>query len=189
VARPGRGTRSLLVNVAPLLGRAGHQRRVETSATFDDLRLSTAWVEPDAEVGVDLVLEAVLGGRLTVDGTVTARWVGECRRCLGPIHGELVAEVHEVFTEPDAVGSDDPDLLPLDGMQVDLEPVVREAVLLGLPIAPLCGDDCPGPAPDVAAVLPADAVVDASGDEPAEGDDRPPDPRWAALDQLHFDED
>ena len=71
MGRPGRGTRSLLVNVAPLLGRAGHQRRVEASATFDDLRLSTAWVESDAEVDVDLVLEAVLGGRLTVDGTVS----------------------------------------------------------------------------------------------------------------------
>src|SRR5690606_28788335 len=95
---PGRGpgTRSLLVNVAALLGRRGGQRAGGTTAAFPDLRLSSAWVAPDTEVDVDLVLEAVLGGRLTVTGTVSAAWSGECRRCLGPVEDRLVAEVREV---------------------------------------------------------------------------------------------
>ena len=45
---------------------------------------------------------------------------------------------------------------PLDGEQVDLEPLVRDAVLLALPLAPLCADDCPGPAPEAFPTGPAD---------------------------------
>ena len=59
---------------------------------------------------------------------------------------------------------------------IDLEPLIREAVLLDLPVAPLCGDDCRGPAPDT---YPAEPAADPDPDaEP------PRDPRWAALDDL-----
>jgi uncharacterized protein len=176
-----RGGRALRVGVAELLGRPGEQRTLDTSAPFADLRLSTAWVEPDHEVHVDLVLEAVLGGRVTVTGTVSAPWSGECRRCLGAVGGELRADVREVFTEEGSEDSSDPDLLTFRGTEIDLEPVVRESVLLALPIAPLCRDDCPGPAPEEAPVAVAD------GEPPVE-DTAARDPRWAALDQLHFDD-
>ena len=55
--------------------------------------------------------------------------------------------------------------------------MVRDAVLLALPLAPLCGDDCRGPAPE--------AFPTGVGD-----DDRPgplADPRWAALAELDFE--
>jgi uncharacterized protein len=58
-------------------------------------------------------------------------------------------------------------------------------VLLTLPLAPLCGDDCKGPAPEAfPAVVEDDAVPSGAGDAPP---DAPADPRWAALDALHFD--
>lgn len=175
----------LRVGVAELLGRPGERRTLQTTATFDDLRLSSAWIEPDAEVVVDLVLEAVLGGRLTVGGTVATHWKGECRRCLDAVEGDVEIEVREVFTEDGSEDAPDPDLLTFHGTEIDLEPVVREAVLLALPIAPLCRDDCPGPDPDHAPVamddVPAGGAADAD-------DDEAPDPRWAALDQLRFDE-
>jgi uncharacterized protein len=67
---------------------------------------------------------------------------------------------------------------PLVGEQVDLAPMLREALALGLPLAPLCADDCAGPAPEAHPVrVPDDAA----------GDARPTDPRWAALDELRFD--
>jgi uncharacterized protein len=51
-------------------------------------------------------------------------------------------------------------------------------VLLALPVAPLCRDDCPGPEPEGFPVeIESDESTD--GDEPSQRD-----PRWAALDQL-----
>src|SRR5690606_40148714 len=37
---------------------------------------------------------------------------------------------------------------PIEGEEIDLAEVAREALLLALPLAPLCRDDCTGPAPD-----------------------------------------
>ena len=92
-----------------------------------------------------------------------------------------MAEVREVF-EPRPVEGE---TYPLADDTVDLEPMVRDAVLLALPLAPLCGDDCLGPAPDVfPAVVEGDGPVDDGDREAAEP---PADPRWAALDELRFD--
>ena len=60
--------------------------------------------------------------------------------------------------------------------------MMRDTVLLALPLAPLCAPDCLGPAPHAHPVLAAD---DRDADEPAEN--APRDPRWAALDQLRTD--
>jgi uncharacterized protein len=170
----------LLVGVAELLGRPGERRTLRTTVTLDDLAITSARVPSGGALEVDVVLESVLGGRLTVTGAVDAPWQGECRRCLGDVVGTLRAAVDEVFTEPGAQDAEDPDLLALEGTDADLEPVVREAVLLALPLSPLCRSDCEGPAPDRFPARPAP-------------DDPPPvapggDPRWSALDQLRFDE-
>ena len=91
-------------------------------------------------------------GRVTVAGTVRAPWVGECRRCLEEVAGAV---------EVDAAGGlraharPTGETYPLDGDEVDLEPVVRDAVLLALPLAPLCRRGLPGPGPDA---LPAPSV-------------------------------
>lgn len=169
--------RPLLVEVAALLDRPGERRDLVVDVTLDDLALSSARVPDGAEVHVALVLEAILGG-LTVTGAVRAPWEGACRRCLEPVEDTLEVEVREVFS--DAPDLEDPDVLAFEGTRIDLEPVVREAVLLSLPIAPLCREDCPGPAPDV---FPTRAVEEADGPEAAEPRR---DPRWAALDAISF---
>ena len=169
----------LQIVVADLLRRPGETRTVEQSVALDDLRLSAAWIEPGDPVDVDLTLESILGG-MTATGAVRAHWHGVCRRCLEPIEGNLEVEVREVFAHDPT----DEDIHPIDVDRIDLEPVVREAVLLGLPLAPLCSEDCKGPAPHE---YPARVEGEpAPGDE--EGAEGHRDPRWAALDELHFEE-
>ena len=73
-------------------------------------------------------------------------WQGTCRRCLEPVEGEAEASVKEIFERHPVEG----ETYLLDGESIDLEPLVRDAVLLALPLAPLCREDCPGPAPEVA---------------------------------------
>jgi uncharacterized protein len=89
------------------------------------------------------------------------------------VRGEAVAEVREVYERHPTEG----ETYPLDGDEVDLEPLLRDAVLLALPIAPLCDEACGGPEPEAYRVA---SAASGAADEPG----RPADPRWAALDQL-----
>lgn len=161
-----------IVGIHEVRRNPGIQKPVGVAAPLPGSALSSAVVDDDADVVADLVLEAMTDGRITVTGTVRAPWTGECRRCLDPVGGVAETRVQEVF-EPSP--ADDADTYPLDVDRIDLEPMVRDAVLLSLPLAPLCRDDCPGPDPDEHPVTVEGDLADA---EP------PVDPRWAALDQL-----
>lgn len=122
-----------------------------------------------------LDLEAVSGG-VTATGTLGTIWRGSCRRCLDDVEGRLDLVLDEVFEDAPTEG----ETYPTDGDLIDLEPVLRDAVLLALPLAPLCRPDCAGPAPDRFEVeLPPE---DAPGPEAEVRD-----PRWAALDALRED--
>jgi uncharacterized protein len=170
--------RPFVIGVTELRRRPGTQRDVHVAATLLGLAISSASVPSDSEIAFDGLMEGIEGG-ISATGTVTGRWSGECRRCLREVGGTLDADVREIFEPHPTEG----ETYPIQGDEVDLEPLVRDAMLLALPLAPLCSDDCAGPAPDVFPTGP-----DVPGDEAADGGE-PTDPRWAALDELHFDED
>ncbi|MGH9187420.1 MAG: YceD family protein [Acidimicrobiales bacterium] len=161
------------VTVVELLRQPGTRRHLSVHGPLSGLALSSAWVPDDADVTADLVLESQHES-LTATGTVRAAWLGECRRCLRPVAGVADAHVQEVFERHPTEG----ETYALGGDQVDLEPMIRDAALLALPLTPLCAEVCAGPAP---AVHPVRVEAD-------DGDGRAsPDPRWAALDRLRFD--
>jgi uncharacterized protein len=171
--------RPFVVNVREELQHPGRQRRLELAGTLPGagVVLQSARVPAEGEVAVDATVEAQAGS-VIVRGTATAPWVGECRRCLGPTGGTIEVELHEVFEESPVEG----ETFLLAGDQVDLAPVLAEALALGLPLAPLCADDCAGPDPEA---HPVGTVTEPDDDE---ADDGPPgDPRWAVLDQLRAD--
>jgi uncharacterized protein len=166
VGRPS----EFLVDVTPLRKQPGSVLRVQRSGHLDGLRLSSAAVPEGDEVAVEAEL-AWASDDVVVTATVRAAWSGPCRRCLGPARGEVTSRVREVY-EP---SSDGEETYPLQGSRVDLAPLVRDAVLLGLPPAPLCEEGCRGLCP----------VCGANRNEArCRCDDSPPDPRWAALDAL-----
>lgn len=148
------------------------------------LSISTAAVPDDASIDLDLELEALSDG-LVATGTIAAPWEGECRRCLRPVTGRAEVSVREIFQDRPVEG----ETYPVGADLVDLEPMVRDAVLLALPLAPLCDADCRGPAPET---FPALLEGGDGGDGAADGadEDRPgpiADPRWAALAELDFE--
>jgi uncharacterized protein len=173
-----RPARPLLVEVGDLLDRPNTRRSVRTGVDLGgELSVAGSRLDGGDEVGVDLVLESMPSG-VAAGGTVEFTWVGECRRCLDEVRGTARPTFHEIFeTDPTA-----DETFPIENSQIDLEPVVREAVALALPLAPLCGDDCRGPAPDS---FPAHRP----GELEAQVDDteRGSDPRWSALDDLTFE--
>lgn len=164
----------LRIGVMELRRRPGTQRDVRVSAPLPGLAITGARVPDDADLVVDATLEWN-DGKVSVTGTVEVPWTAECRRCLDPVEGRLTVDLHEVF-EAQAT---DGDTYPIEGDEVDLEPVVRDAALLNLPLAALCRPDCAGPAPDALPVI-------VPGEEPSEP---VRDPRWDALDALRLDPD
>ncbi|MDI3406111.1 YceD family protein [Streptomyces cavernicola] len=138
-----------------------------------------------APVDLELRLESVMEGVL-VTGTARARVEGECVRCLEPLERELEADFQEMFTYPDADDrgrskqaepaddAEDEDMTPLEDGLFDLEPVLRDAVVLALPMQPVCQDDCPGLCAECGARL---------ADDPDHHHDAV-DIRWAALQGL-----
>lgn len=169
--------RPLVVGIADLRRSPGTRRRFEREVVLTGLGITTAVVPAGAEIGIDLILETMLPG-LVASGTITVPWEGECRRCLGPVRASTVVEVREIFDPHPIEG----ETYPLGEDLVDLEPMIRDAVLLALPLAPLCGPACQGPAPDLFPTGPADEPGRVEGDAELSAD-----PRWAALADLNFD--
>jgi uncharacterized protein len=159
-----------------LFRHPGARHAVTLVGRLPDLALSTTRVADD-DVVAELVLEAQ-GDAVIATGTVSAHWSGECRRCLEPTEGDVSVELREVF-EPHPVEGE---TYRLGRDEIDLEPAVREALALALPLAPLCRDDCSGPDPEAHPVTSAPDPA-----EPPDGDDVRGDPRWAALDAIDFD--
>ncbi len=131
--------RPFLVHAARLRRTVGTRWHEVRRGTIEDLACSGSAVPPGSEVEVDVVLESVVGG-VSVAGAVRARWAGSCRRCLAPAGGMLAVSVLEHYTK----GGDGEETYPLHDGDVDLEPLVRDALLLELPPAPLCRAGCLG---------------------------------------------
>ncbi len=142
-------------------------------------------VPQGAPVELDVRLESVMEGVL-VTGTARARAEGECVRCLEPLQLDVEADFQEMFSYPDADdrgrviaepgddAEDDEDRLFVEDGLIDLEPLLRDAVVLALPMQPVCQEDCPGLCSECGARL---------ADDPDHHHDAV-DIRWAALQGL-----
>ena len=161
-----------VVSVADLLRRLGHRRELELRGHLKGIKEVGTIVDDDADVDVVVGLEAIPEG-LVADGTISAPWGAECRRCLAPVSGVVDVEFRELFEVHPREG----ETYPLGHEEIDLEPLIREALLLALPLAPICRDECQGICPQCG----ADLNEGPCGCAPAGRD-----PRWGALDDLHL---
>ncbi|WP_312863402.1 YceD family protein [Spinactinospora alkalitolerans] len=177
-----------VVDTRPLGRQPGSMRTHSRVVPAPDaLAVGMTGVPEGSDIELDLRLEAVMEGVL-VTGTARARLEGECARCLDPLADAVEVEFQELFRYPsddDAAGrgggaevdaeAEEEDYY-LEGDLLDLEPVVRDAVVLALPLSPLCREDCPGLCVECGVKL-ADA-----GPEHGHGDRI--DPRWESLRKL-----
>ena len=171
-------TDPFLVHVARLRrnpGTASHEVRrgpVVLAGPLDELGIDPgrSVVPLEAEAEADITLRPFSGG-IDAAGTVRAPWVGICRRCTVAVSGELAIAVSERFADPPLA---EDDLYPIVDDTVDLGPLVRDAIVLELPMAPLCREDCRGLCPQCGA----------DRNESECGCVAPVDPRWANLDVL-----
>jgi uncharacterized protein len=110
-------------------------------------------VPKGAEIDLDVLFESVVEGVL-ISGTAIAPIEGECARCLEPISAtdhDIEVGFTELFAYPNSSTDETTDadeIMRLVDDKVDLEPVVRDAIVLALPPAPLCREDCAGLCPE-----------------------------------------
>ncbi len=143
-----------------------------------DMGTEVIAIPEDAEIELKLRLEAVMEGVL-VSGTVTGVAVGECIRCLDEVRLPVEAQFSELFSYPEnrVAEDEDEDVRSVEDDLIDLEPTLRDAVVLTLPFQPVCREDCPGLCSECGAKL---------ADDPAHTHETA-DPRWAALQGILAD--
>lgn len=169
----------LVLDTRELGRRPGSQRGITLTAEAPaELGIEVLRVPEGSKIELDLRLEAVMEGVL-LTGTAAADLEGECARCLEPIADDILVRLQELYVYDDdnnpVADDEESDVSRLEGELIDLEPVLRDGVVLALPFQPLCRDDCPGLCPDCGARL---------ADDPGHQHDEPIDPRWAALSGL-----
>lgn len=162
----------LVVDIRELGRRPGSLRRVSRTVPAPaDLGNDVLSVPVGSDIALDLRLESVMEGVL-VTATARTRATGECVRCLDPVERDLETSFQELYVYPDVeIEDEEEDQLRLVGDHLDLEQVLRDAIVLALPFMPLCREDCAGLCVQCGAPLAGDPghsheVVDA---------------RWAAL--------
>lgn len=154
--------------IRDIMNHPGEMR--ERERTFDVPEAfgeALASIPAGAEMSLEVRLESVHEGILAsvhVESTMHA----ECGRCLAEFDAPFQIDFQELFlytrTEADEYG--------VHGDHVDLEPPLRDAVVLALPFQPVCRPDCPGLDPESGAVRDAEVAA-----VPAAQIDA----RWAAL--------
>jgi len=165
-----------VVNISDLVNKPGARRRERVEGRLvGPIVVVDSNLRTDLPVVVDSVLEWVSDGLLAT-GTVEGAWDAPCRRCLVPVQGTLRVDFQELFESTPRDGES----YALGHDRVDLEPLARESLILDLPLAPVCSEDCKGLCPACG----ADLNGGDCGCPPAAAD-----VRWAALDVLRLSGD
>ena len=176
------------VPVVGLLGRPGQRRELARAVPpeeFGDEPWGPTVDVLEGPVDLDLDLEAV-GGGILVRGAIRARARGTCARCLIPVVQPWEVDVLELHRpvagdehEDDGQADDDLDYRLVEGdTQLELDQMVRDALVVGQPVRVLCRPDCAG----LCSVCGADRNV-APCDH---GEERPVDARWEKLRGLRL---
>lgn len=169
---------ALEIDVRDLVGRPGSSRPVHVEEPVAGLATGLVRVPEDSAVSADLLLESVVEGILA-SGRIAGTMSCSCARCLREFERDFEVLVQELFSRRDAgagdvsTGGEDEYPLGEDGF-VDVEPMLRDAILLAMPFAPLHAEDCLG----LCERCGGDRNVGECTCGPAD------DPRWAALADL-----
>jgi uncharacterized protein len=162
------------VRVHDLMHRPGQMRELELDITLPEVMGDGAMTIPaDAVIEVDLKLESVHEGILAT-GEVFAAAVGECSRCLDELKTPVEVDFQELF----AYSGTEEDDFTVSDEQIDLEPVIRDAIVLSLPFQPVCSEDCLGLCPECGVKL---------AENPEHAHEQQVNSRWSEL--LKFKEE
>lgn len=156
--------------IADLLLSPGATVQIVGRRAIAGLRGALGGVE-DTDV-VDVTLSACnLVEGVEVTGEVSGTLKLCCSRCLLDFEKEFLSQVKETFWF-EAGRADEGEGYKIQGTVIDLEPMLRDVIVLSIPVHPVHVEDCKGLCPRCG----ADRNVEDCGHEL-----KPPDERWAPL--------
>ena len=136
-----------MLNVHDLIGHPGMARSIDLLGTIDGLATELVAVPDDAMLGGPLSLESVIEG-VFVAGSITGTWRVRCARCLTEETRPFTVEIGELVTPVPSDPEDaDDDGYALVDEEIDIDQIVRDAIGVEMPFAPLCRPDCQGLCP------------------------------------------
>ena len=162
------------LSVHDLMHKPGHMRELKLDITIPTpLGNAVTAVKAGDVIDLDLRLESVHEGILAT-GEVFGDAVGECSRCLEPLTVPVEVDFQELFAYS---GTSEDDFV-VENESIDLDQVIRDAVVLSLPFQPVCSAGCKGLCVTCGAKL---------NEDPQHAHEAPVDPRWNALTNLKED--
>ncbi|NTV53241.1 MAG: DUF177 domain-containing protein [Candidatus Firestonebacteria bacterium] len=119
-----------------------------------ELDLQDADLEVVGPVHLKLAIQR-LGDKVHIRGSVTSEIRLACSRCLADFNFSLVTTLDLVALPvggearpsqrvEENAEEEDASVMAYEHDQVNLVPEVRTAIILGVPMKPLCAEDCPG---------------------------------------------
>lgn len=185
-----RGAAPTVIDISRLHRQPGSMLEIAREIPAPEhLAVSMARVPPGSSVELELTAESVMEG-VWVSGTADVDVSAECSRCLDPIEWSELIELEQLYRYPatdargmlvgDTDGEDEDDSPEVVDDTIDIEGPLRDAVVLALPMAPLCSPDCGGICADCGERISAE---EGPHDHPVA------DPRWSALGALLAEED
>lgn len=164
----------LLISVHDLINKPGTMREKQVDVVIDEPMANYAiGIPAGSTIEIDARFESVHEGIL-VTGDAFATASGECSRCLDPIDSAVEVEFQELFAYS---GTSEDDFV-VENESIDLDQVIRDAVVLSLPFQPVCSAGCKGLCVTCGAKL---------NEDPQHAHEAPVDPRWNALTNLKED--
>jgi uncharacterized protein len=165
---------ALLISVHDLINKPGTMREKQLDVVIDEPMANFAiGIPAGSTIEIDARFESVHEGIL-VTGDAFATASGECSRCLDPIDSSVEVEFQELFAYS---GTSEDDFV-VENESIDLDQVIRDAVVLSLPFQPVCSAGCKGLCVTCGAKL---------NEDPQHAHEAPVDPRWNALTNLKED--
>jgi len=169
----------LVLDTRDLGRRAGAMKVIQTSVPAPaDLGIDVIGVPPGSPIELDVRLESVIEGVL-VTGSARVLLSGECVRCLIEISSSQEVDIQELYVYPGSEATEE-EASRLEGDLIDLEPLLRDEVVLDLPFQPVCRPECAGLCVECGVRL---------DDHPGHTHAPSIDPRWAALRALEGEND
>lgn len=132
---------TLHVDIAGIVDHPGASKQIALNANVPGLAVVMGRVADEGKIHADLLIESLVEGVL-VSGTLTGTYLLECARCLTEFESPFSVDVSEVYSYPDQPDIDEEFVVEDDA--VDLVPMVRDEVLIGVPPNPLHDEACMG---------------------------------------------
>ncbi|HEX2052661.1 MAG TPA: DUF177 domain-containing protein [Actinomycetota bacterium] len=163
----------LEVDVSSLAGNPGSTRELSSSGTVEGFRSGMGWVEDEDPVHIDLLLRSA-GDGIEVTGDAWGKLHLSCSRCLIEFVQDFQLQLNEKFWFDPAAAEAEEGYEVRDHV-IDLEPMLRDAIVLSIPMTPVHAEDCKGLCPECGADLNTSDCGHA---------EQKVDVRWAPLQKL-----